>query len=297
MKKEPISKLLVLLSSGILISLLSGVFGGPFFRVAFKSYGLKLFWISFFAFTIGIYFTGGASLLVIVSPCWLSIGIYSYLVSRGFRWDQAGWISVISVSIVILGLSAFTIYQLGLLSWDQLLQLTKEKLLIVKSTAQIDFPVDEVAEKGLWLAPGFLIIMYIINLANALIFERAVLNLFGLPHFKFVGDLRLVDFKVGDKTIWFSLLSFFFALIDFHQPALKFLGQNLSLILLTVYFFQGIAVAEVFLVYLRAGAIMRAVTYFLIIGNLFPIFIMLGLIDYWVDFRQRLKRNKASRRH
>ena len=67
-----------------------------------------------------------------------------------------------------------------------------------------------------------------------------------------------------------------------------------------LYFFQGLAVLEVAFRIFRTGAFWRFVIYFFIVGQLFLLLSAVGLIDYWVDFRSRMRRayrREENRKH
>jgi hypothetical protein len=70
---------------------------------------------------------------------------------------------------------------------------------------------------------------------------------------------------------------------------LLILGSNVFNVALILYFFQGLAVTEVFLLAMRAGLFFRLFTYFILIGQLFFVVSAIGVIDFWVDFRRRFK--------
>jgi uncharacterized protein YybS (DUF2232 family) len=123
-----------------------------------------------------------------------------------------------------------------------------------------------------------------------LLIARPILKLKGLaiPDF---GALNL--WKAPDWIIW--LLIGCGALILMPASSIKIVGLNGLLVLLTIYFFQGIAVVSFFFQKKRFPRALRLVFYFLIaVQQIFLLFIIgLGLFDMWINFRKlNLKNNQ-----
>jgi hypothetical protein len=81
---------------------------------------------------------------------------------------------------------------------------------------------------------------------------------------------------------------------NFNIKALEILGVNIVNVMTVLYFFQGLAILEVSLRSFRAGALTRAALYIILVGQMFPLVSAIGLIDYWVDFRRRLRKIRFS---
>jgi hypothetical protein len=107
-------------------------------------------------------------------------------------------------------------------------------------------------------------------------------------------QLKLLEFRVPDFVIWIAMTAFLLTMENFNVKALEILGLNIVNVCTVLYFFQGLAIIEVSLRSFRAGALLRAVTYLLLVGQLFPAVSAIGLIDYWVDFRKRLKKMRLA---
>jgi uncharacterized protein YybS (DUF2232 family) len=61
---------------------------------------------------------------------------------------------------------------------------------------------------------------------------------------------------------------------------------------MVIYLFQGLAVLEVSFLAFRIGTFWKVLIYVLVVGQLFFLLSAVGVIDYWVDFRQRLTKWK-----
>jgi uncharacterized protein YybS (DUF2232 family) len=123
-----------------------------------------------------------------------------------------------------------------------------------------------------------------------LLIARPILKLKGLyiPDF---GALNL--WKAPDQLIW--LLIGCGLLILMPASSIKIIGLNGLLVILTIYFFQGIAVVSFFFQKKRFPRALRLVFYFLIaVQQIFLLFIIgLGLFDMWINFRKlNLKNNQ-----
>ncbi|ASD65333.1 hypothetical protein [Bdellovibrio bacteriovorus] len=89
------------------------------------------------------------------------------------------------------------------------------------------------------------------------------------------------------------MTAFLLTMVSFGGKAIAILAVNILNVAIVLYFFQGLAVLEVFLNSMRAGLFIRVLTYIILVGQLLPILAVVGLIDYWVDFRARLRKMKT----
>ncbi|MBO9668271.1 MAG: DUF2232 domain-containing protein, partial [Bdellovibrio sp.] len=79
-------------------------------------------------------------------------------------------------------------------------------------------------------------------------------------------------------------------MVSFGGKAIAILAVNIVNVALVLYFFQGLAVLEVLLNSMRAGTFTRVLVYIILVGQLVLILSIVGLIDYWLDFRGRIRR-------
>jgi hypothetical protein len=141
--------------------------------------------------------------------------------------------------------------------------------------------------------PSAIAIILILALGVGLIFERRVFSWLNLPREKIASQLKLLEYRVPDFFIWVAMTAFLLTMVSFGGKAIGILAVNIVNVALVLYFFQGLAVLEVLLSSMRAGTFTRILMYIILIGQLVLILSIVGLIDYWLDFRTRIRRMKV----
>lgn len=280
-----ISQLWLPALAAVLLTLLTGVFGAPFVRLLRHSQGGPVFWALGAVITALFFGTGAGAAGVFVASVWITVGAYSEFENRGWGWKRA---SALSLSLgALAGAAAFAalLKQAGIVTWDAFVALVSEKTALVlppdlASTADISVLVQQI--------PSAWVILLVLCLGNALIFERRLFAWFGLPRERVASGLRLLEFRLPDPLLWITLTAFLVTMVNFDSKALAAVGANVVNVSVVLYFFQGLAVLEVLLNSMRAGAFMRMAVYVILVGQLFFVLSAVGLIDFWVDFRRRL---------
>jgi hypothetical protein len=144
------------------------------------------------------------------------------------------------------------------------------------------------------LIPSAVVIILVVALGVGLMFERRVFSWLNLPRERVASQLKLLEFRVPDFMIWIAMSAFLLTMENFNVKALEILGMNIVNVVTVLYFFQGLAILEVSLRSFKAGALLRAAIYLILVGQLFPLVSAVGLIDYWVDFRKRLRKMRLA---
>ena len=142
--------------------------------------------------------------------------------------------------------------------------------------------------------PSAVVIVLILALGLGLIFERRVFSWLNMPREKIASQLKLLEYRLPDYFIWVAMTAFLLTMVGFGGKAIAILAVNIVNVAIVLYFFQGLAVLEVFLNSMRAGVFTRVLTYIILVGQLMLVLSIVGLIDYWVDFRGRLRRLKTA---
>lgn len=286
------------------MTFIGGPVASPFLKVFYKQYGSVAY---FFAY---IFFCG---LLAVASPVVgvmmlsfsLSIYIYSLLEERGVPFFKTALIALCVpvglVFVAVLGAAGWSFRDLH----ETLMAVVN---MMVEMMAQAGMKTDHVnTELIVRLFPGGIVSFFVIGLGSAVAMEKRVHHLFGYHFEKYASQLKPLEFKMPDEMIWITLLSLAMAvsgqLTVFkgaeNSGLLMFfgaVGQNLSIVLATIYFFQGLAILEVYLTVLRAGALMRFFAYFALVLNLVLVLSAIGFLDYWLDFRKRLRKQVEKQR-
>ena len=293
--KRTTPRFLGLLASATVMTALFTILGAPMLRVLRNVFGSKRYWIS------GIFIT---ALLMLISPSamffalllaslWITIGVYQEFEERG-RGNF--WTALLSVAI------GSSVVLLGPMIWARVMGLdlsgtirtSLDELLkqISNGKALSEFGIS--TEGIVNQIPSMTIGIHITSLAFALMLDRKTALLFGLPLERIASQMRLLEFRLPDLMIWVAMISFLLSFIKMREPWMSIVALNVFNVMMALYMFQGLAVLELSFVAFRVGSLARLLIYVFVVGQLFFLLSAVGLIDYWVDFRQRLKRWKMS---
>ena len=97
---------------------------------------------------------------------------------------------------------------------------------------------------------------------------------------------RLNRWRAPEMLVWFAIGSGIMVLVG--HPGLKMLGINGLIVLMMVYFFQGIAIVSFYFEKKQLRRIWRIILYGLIAMQhlLLLVVIAVGFFDMWIDFRR-----------
>ena len=140
------------------------------------------------------------------------------------------------------------------------------------------------------ILPALAVISTLIVSWTSLLISRPLLKRLNL----FVPDFgRLNHWKAPDPLVWAAIGSGLMLLIPSNW--IKLAGINSLLVLMTIYFFQGIAIISYYFEKKRFPRILRIFLYALIALQQFLLLIIIGLgfFDIWLNFR-RLPVDKST---
>lgn len=288
MKKTATTQKLITISSlSILLSMLTVVFGAPLLRVLRQAYGPRTFWI------LGLLVTGAAWLLnaqplaLFLGSVWMTLGAYMELEQRGLGWWISGLISV-SIGSLAAGLGLLGAFKNnGINTYAEIQKLAEQ---FVQQVQTMNPAVKLDPTVLVQQVPSAIVIILIVALGVGLIFERRVFSWLNLPREKIASQLKLLEYRVPDYVIWIAMIAFLLTMVGFGGKATAVLAVNIVNVCIVLYFFQGLAVLEVFLNSIRAGVFTRVLTYIILVGQMVLVLSIIGLIDYWVDFRGRIRK-------
>ena len=258
--------------------------GAPFLRALSVSANAKIFWFAGLLLTSGLMITGLTLTSIYIGAIWMTLGTYSELEKRGISWRLAGAASLamgLFVGLVSYGIVIKYFGGQNLLT--ELLQPLQDSM----NKAFPDTPTEISALKG--YVPGIFTATLFMALAIGFMLEARVNKLFQIRHAKIASGLKWLEFRLPDLFIWISLFAGFFSLVNLGQDVLQKVSINIVIVSGVAFFFQGLAVLEFMTRAFRLGSISKTILYVLVILQLTPAVVLIGLVDYWVDFRKRLR--------
>ena len=266
--------------------LMFSFFGAPFVRVLATTVRSSIFWgvgcllvATLFVFNLSI-----AS--IYVGAVWMTLGLYSELEKRGTNWKKTGLLALLA-GLLFAVISVIAITKGSVLGSD----LVKNFMLPLQEAMKQIMTAEEFLKLDM---NQYLIGIFTATLAAALalgfIFESKIFSLFNLKREKIASGIKWVEFRVPDVFIWVALFGFFFSLVDLKVPHLKIAATNFSIFSIVVFFFQGISVIEFMTRVYRSGFLTKIALYMLVLGWLGPAVGVVGLLDYWVNFRKMVRK-------
>jgi hypothetical protein len=266
------------------------VMGAPLMRVLRKSYGPKAYWIFGLVVSVLLWLLKAEPLAVFVASVWMTLGAYGELEQRGLGWWVSGLLSVL-LGAAVGGLGAYQVMKVNGIHTIADMQVVVDEF--AQKVQSVNPEVKIETTQLLQQIPSAIVVILVIALGLGLIFEKAAFSWLRLPREKMASQLKLLDYRVPDFMIWVAMSAFLLTMVSFGVKAIAVLALNVVNIAVVLYFFQGLAVLEVFLKTIKAGFLMRVLAYIILIGQLSLLLSIIGLVDYWVDFRGRLKNLKA----
>ena len=157
------------------------------------------------------------------------------------------------------------------------------------------------------ILPASLLVVFIFSLLAALVWERKAMLWFALPVQSVAqskaqskaqpersGHDRLVRFRVPDYFVWLAVASALGCALHFANPWVGILASNSAIVLVVIYFLQGVSIMTSAFQVFRMGPVWRGFWYVMMFSQLFLMVSVIGFADYWLDFRQRLAKRQAQ---
>jgi Predicted membrane protein (DUF2232). len=274
----------------IMLSLMTVILGAPFLRVLRHAFGPVAYWLLGLVVVAGTWFFKAEPLSVLIGSVWMTSGVYSELENKGLGWWISGILSVISGLCLFAATGFIALRTNGINTYPEVEKLMEQ---FAQKVTEVNPNAVFSTEILLHQIPSAIAILLIVALGVGLIFERRVFSWLNLPREKIASQLKLLEYRLPDYMIWVAMTAFLLTMVSFGGKAIAILAVNVVNVAIVLYFFQGLAVLEVFLNSMRAGVFTRVLTYIILVGQLLLVLSVLGLIDYWVDFRGRIRRIKA----
>ncbi len=265
------------------LTALTGFLAAAPLKVLKTCMGRRLYWSIGFLLPLMMYFSSmkafaGLYLLMVVL-----VGVFADFEERGHNIYFSSACSVILTTLLGLGGFAFWAGQQGR-NWASILKTQTEVLLVpVKQAFGFEIDVNSVLAQ----IPSGFVIMLILALVVAAVSEKRLAGFFNLEHSP---PHQMVNFRLPSICVWafIAALFFSFAKSQLIPTAVQMGAINLLNILVVLFFFQGLAVSSKAFSMLRLNSFWQVVFFALAIFQLFLFVSILGLVDYWADFRARM---------
>ena len=271
--------------TSVAVSVLFSFLGAPFLRALSVTAKPKVFWTAGIMLSAILMALGLTLASVYIGATWVTLGLYSELEKRGIDWRKAGLASLVAgVVFATLLYGVTTKYLDQQVIWSELLTPLQQTM----NKAFPENPMDVMSLKA--YVPGIFSAMLFSSLALGFMLESKVTRLFNIRQTRVASGLKWLEFRLPDLFIWTSLFAAFFSLVPVGISSLEKISLNIVIVSVVAYFFQGLAITEFLTRTFRFGPFSKMVLYILIVLQLAPAVVLIGLTDYWVDFRKRLRK-------
>lgn len=273
------------------MTLLTIILGALPLRLLRVNYGGVMYWVGCLLVSGALFAVGQVLIAAAFATLALLIGIYSEAEKQYASTFSSGAIAVLATS----GLLAASIAVWSDLTKTNLFQAVKNVAgTIVARAVEMNPQLELKSDVLAWQAPSFVIVVMILALGAALMWERRGRRWFGLAE-AVTKPSNLLAFKVPAYFVWIAIASGAAALIQHEISWLNMLGMNLLNIVVAIYFMQGMAViGQMFQTY-KISPFWQTFWYIVLFLQLFPLVAMTGFADFWFEFRDRLKKKKTKK--
>ncbi len=226
------------------------------------------------------------------------LGLVGLILSEVFRMNLSVEKTVVVTAGVVISAGALILGLYSLFSTDSLWGMVSEYLnknleLALEMYREMDMPQEKVSllsdsmESILYamlrIMPAIVIVSTLFVVWGNIVLARPLLRSRRLfcPDF---GTLN--EWKAPEHLVWLVILSA--VLLIMPHKGLKLLGINGLIVMMTIYFFQGIAIVSFYFEKKQFPRILRGVLYGLIAVQQLVLLLVIaaGFFDMWVDFRR-----------
>jgi uncharacterized protein YybS (DUF2232 family) len=264
----------------------------------------------------GAFILVAVTLFVAFSMRWRSVastafffelGLVGFILSEVFEMELSLEKTVALTTGVVLGAGAIILGLYGIASTNSLVTQLSEYLsgnleLALQLYREMDVSeekIDMVAQSiegilyvMLRISPAIAIVSTLLVVWSNLLLARPLLRSRQLPCPEF-GNLN--KWKAPEPLVWFAIASG--VLLILPHKGLRLLGVNGLIIMMMIYFFQGIAIVSFYFEKKQFPKILRGLLYGLIAIQQFVLLLVIavGFFDLWIDFRRTKKQGVDKR--
>ncbi len=260
------------------------VFGAAPLKPVRTAVGAGPFWLFGVGFSILFWALRMPALGCALLLFTVMIGVWSEFEERGINVVQSALAGILSASALASATFLFML-QRDPTFWKSKVLATVE--MAIASVSRMDSQLSQTlkAEDLALQIPSMLLIMLILSAALAAVLER--------PFSVWAGHVpakkqKLSDFRVPDFMIWVLFPSVLGAFWQGVNHTVSVIATNMLNILAVIYFLQGFAILGKYFETFKVGYFWRIIWIVLFTFQLFLILALVGVIDFWADFRKHI---------
>ncbi len=286
-------KYISLLVAGLLLALLTPVLAAVPMRLVRQGFGRGFYWGGHLLVAGSLVGAGLPGLAFGYAVLLLLIGVYSELEDSNGSIFVASLLAIACTAGVVATSTALWMY---FKSIDPLVFIKSQLAAYSAQAVKWDMQASLNADALLPLLPAVALVFLVLSLAAGLVWEKGMSRWVRLPqppqqrlHF-----MDLTSYRVPDVFVWVTMVALLGAFTQHKLAWFEIVSENLLVALITIYFFQGLAIVVRFFRAFRFSPFWQGFFYILIVLQLIPLVSLLGYVDFWFDFRQRLAKKVSE---
>lgn len=277
----------------VFMTALTYVLGAVSIKVLRRQIGRLGFWTLGTLISVGLYATPLKQLGLAFFSLVVLIGVFSELEELGFSFMLSAFFTLLINSLLAAGAFAIWVSRVGP-NWSQrvsgFIESGLKPLMEVNPALQVNY------HELMLQIPSIVVILWMASIYLAVLLEK---RLMGSDASRWLGEgssmrKQLSEIRMPDVVIWIFIGALLGAFGGFEVRSLQALSANALNIIFVLFIFQGVAVVTRFFESLRMGFFWQFIFMALIVVHLFPIVSLIGLVDYWLDFRVRLSKRSEE---
>lgn len=274
----------------VTLSAFTAILGATPLRVLRRIVGQGPFWlicVCLIGLSVGL---SWHSFALIFGVNTILVGCFSEFEERDFSLRQAAGFAIFITALLLSSGVYIWSALVGKMWFTQIVSIV-ESLLVRAQTMNMELLKEITAQDIVMQLPSAVFIYMIIALGLSLILESRASRLASAPM-----GLRekLTNFSAPDVVVWVFIVSLLGTFAKFGLKPVEVISINALNICLVIYFFQGLAVLGTYFEASRISATWRVLWVLLLVIQLPVLMSLLGLVDYWADFRKALVKRAAQ---
>lgn len=266
---------------------LTYILGAVGLKVLRGKMGRLGYWSLTTAISLALFAVSAKPLAIAFFSLVVLMGVFSELEELHLSFSVSAFFTLLMNALIGAGAVALWVSRIGP-KWVSLVQSAMETLLepIGKINPNFQPNVPELMLQ----VPSVILIMWMGAIYVAVLLEGRLSARDPEKGESYQPTMRsqLATLKMPDPVVWLFILSLLGSFGGFEIRGLQSVSANVLNVTFVMFFFQGIAVVAKFFERMKMGSFWQFVFMVLIVVHLFLFVSLVGLMDYWVDFRGRL---------
>jgi|GEM_PF-2621171 len=269
----------------VLMTALTYILGAASLKVLRRKSGRAIYWGLTVVLSAGLFGAQFKMLSIAFFSLVLLTGVFSELEELGLSFNVSAFFTLVINSLIWAASFLFWMSMTGP-KWSAIVLTEVENLL---KPLEVYNPGLQVKYFDLMLQlPSVVLMMWMASLYLAILLESRLVREEGSVKSESLMREQLKEFRVPDAVVWIFILALLGKFGGFiSNQTLEALAANALNVCFTLFFFQGIAVVARAFEKLRMSLVWQTLFMVLIVVYLFLFVSVLGLMDYWFDFRAR----------